>query len=199
MIVCINGFRNLMILILICISLNVSGQYSNRYKDGYIIDKYGAKYSGLVKMTEGANDDPDYLLFKESEKADKIKLEKATLRSFVIEKDSFIVVNNYKVPKKKTVLDGFAKILLKTPNEALCELIQHQRVAGPSSNAYDDNRDYFFIIRDKNYIVLTNYNFKHEMTAIVEENGELKKKINSGEFTYKDLNKVVDLYLQNKQ
>jgi len=190
----IKDFGYFLILILISISLNVFGQYSNRYKEGYIIDKYGAKYSGLIKITEGVNEDPDYLIFKESEKADKVRLDKEKLRSFVIEKDSFVVVNKYKIPKKKTILDGFAKALLKTPNASLCELIQRKRVVSPSSDAYDYDKDYYFIVRDRIFTLLNSYNFKSEMSAVVEDDVALMKRIDSGELKLSDLGQIIELY-----
>lgn len=186
-------FHYLLMLILTSSSLNVSGQF-NRFKEGYIIDKSGTKYSGTIKLTEGVNGEPDYLIFKESDKSDKIKLTKESIRSFVMEKDSFVVVNNYKIPSNKKILSGFAKVLLNTPNGSICELLKHDRLVTPSGSAGNSDKDYYFIIREKNFTLLTNSNFKKEISVVVENNSELKKKINSGELRLAHLYQIIDLY-----
>lgn len=164
----------------------------SQFKEGYVIDNYGEKYSGLISGSGG-----EYISYKETRTSLKERLSVKDIKAYGIGDKNFIAVKDYQVPLTKIVLNSFGKVILKGANtQIVCLVTVVEYKTMPNGLVTSKDVDYYLIYRDNKFTSLTDYNFVHEMKLIVADDQRLIQRITSKELTLKQLNKIADIYSQ---
>jgi hypothetical protein len=167
-------------------------QTSDSYVKGYYIDASNHTHMGLLRL----NSVYSHLMFKADENQKPLKLSTQDVRGVVIEKDSFVVVENYEVPyglSNMTIASSFAKVI-KTGEVTLYEV----------ANAVADNQNTATIMGS--YLLQKNNSsqvvrvpdgasrFKKELSNYFSESGIISQNIKNGTYTHDNLLQIVEMY-----
>jgi hypothetical protein len=174
----------------------VHAQIGEKFEPGFIIDKFGARYDGFLRLEPGDAKNPGELLFKESRKSKKETYGPEYLTAFKIEADSFTVLKNIPLPNKKTVKADFAKVVLAGSGGTLYfqEYVKSKTIghAAADYKVTEENSRYLMSVNNK-LIVLTHTNFK-DLALVVADFEDLKARIQNRKVKFADLPKVVEEY-----
>jgi hypothetical protein len=172
------------------------GQIGEKFEAGFIIDKFGTRYDGFLRLEPGDAKNPGELLFKETKKSKKETYGPEYLTAFKIEADSFTVLKNIPLPNKKTIKADFAKVLLVGSGGVLYfqEYLKSRSIghAAADYNVSEENSRYLVTING-NLTVLTQTNFK-DLASVVADFEDLKARIQNRKVKFSDLPKVVEEY-----
>lgn len=171
------------------------------FKKGVVVDQYGQPYPGLLKNPATA-----VLLFIGDGTSRKEKLTPRDIKAFRIEKDSFLVLNEYQVPMQDYKISGFAEVILKAPGGVICTINWYVKwriektdpttYAPPPPLQTGKTVKHFLLLRDRQFIQITDFNFYREMPLVIADNEPLKNKIVSKKLTFKHMDKIAEEYEQ---
>lgn len=187
--------KRALFFILLAMPVLASGQ-DERFRDGYIIDKFGEKYSGLIKIEPGDGKKPGQLVFKESKKGKKETYGPDYVRSFVVESDSFAVLQNIPLANRKTLSADFARVMLVGSGGVLYSLeTEVLKSSGHATTAYKVAEEKIKYVLDINgkLIGLTQSNMK-DFATIIADDTALHTKVLSRKIKFQDLNLAVEEY-----
>jgi hypothetical protein len=188
--------KKLLVLALIFLSIDGRAQIGEKFKKGFIVDKSGDKYEGLIRLEPGNEKNPGALIFKEEKKGKKETYGPTYIKSFKIESDSFTVLKKIPMPKKKVREADFAKVLLVGSGGAIYELEYIvEKSTGHAATEYrisEQNSKYYIQVNGKT-AMLTPSNFK-DVAVVVADCPELKSRIAAKKVKFADLEKVVSDY-----
>lgn len=179
---------------------NAQSVLGDRLKPGFIIDRFGDKYEGLLKLEPGNDKKSGELIFKENKKGRKEVYKPAYIKSFVIETDSFATLKNFPIAKQKNREADFAKVEMVGPGGVVYSVeYTVAKSSGHAATEYviDQENVKFFIKVNNKLSPLSHTNFK-DVAIIVADNQYLKTRIVSKKLKYADLRKVIDTYKTNK-
>lgn len=191
----INTMKQLLSILII--STLIQFEAVGQFKEGYYYDKDGAKVSGLLKFSYGGNaftdksDGDCSLLFKTNNRAKKVKLTTNDICCFVIEKDSFSIIKNFRLNAIVTYPQDFAKVL-DTGKINLYVYYSTVDAVGPYggvSTVAD-----WVVEKDGKADKLTKKKFKELMPSYLSDYPELLAKINNDELDYNDIEKIIKMY-----
>ncbi len=184
--------------------------FGHNWVPGYFYDLNGKKNMGLLAdyiKERSLFDGPDkFFLYKKDKDADKIKELAKNVRSFVVEKDSF-VVSNSDILEETPFLDVAIDHPLKL---YATRLPRHVSVMGPVgavgpillsagvSFSYTTNKYYFGTSPDS-ITALSRKNFIEIMSKIMADKPEIVGKIQDRTYRYSDIDDLLVLYITGKQ
>ena len=179
--------------ILISIFL-ISAQVTSfaQFKEGFIIDKYGQKFPGFINFIEGQS-----LSYKEKKSGKKEEFTIHDLNGFVVERDSFYAVRNYRLTSKTTI-NGFARVLIKRPDKLLSS-VSSFRTSKSTAIVHTKETTHYLIVGKTKTSPLTKSNFLKEMPLLVDDQPELKQKILARELTFDDIETIISVYRNPKK
>jgi hypothetical protein len=186
----------LLLLPLVC-SAQIGGE---KFRRGYIVDTSGGRYEGLIKLEAGDEKNPSTIVFKEDKKGKKENYGTSYVKAFKIESDSFTVLKNIPMPKKKVRKVDFAKVVLRGSGGAIYLLeYTSEKDAGHASSEFTITEEYsrHYIQINGKLAMLTPSNFK-DVAVIVGDCPDLKARIAAKKLKPADLAKVVAEYEQCK-
>ncbi|MGF1636393.1 MAG: hypothetical protein ACFCUU_04920 [Cyclobacteriaceae bacterium] len=166
------------------------------FKEGYYFKKDGTKVVGLIKFHYGGSvftsksDGDCSISFKTDNKAKKVKLTTNDICCFVVEKDSFAIIRNFRLNALVTYPQDFAKVIESGRiNLYLYYSSVQQGGYGGSVTATD------WVI-EKNGIAdkLTKKKFKELIPSYLSDYPELLDKIEDNQLGYKDTEMIVKMY-----
>jgi len=163
------------------------------FKSGYYIDSSGNHISGLLKYNIGYDRFADHkygdsrLIYKATIDADKIKFNSGLIMGFVINDDSFTVINNVHVfgsvyPKE------FAQVL----ETGTIELFEYASVGG-NGTSFNDVR-VFILKKGPGQWEVIKKNFMEIMESCISDDAELMSLVKNKVLKYKDLREIVHRY-----
>jgi hypothetical protein len=167
-------------------------QMVDSYATGYYFDANNNKHTGLLKLNAVYSS----LEFKTDEVQKPVKLSTQEVIAFVMEKDSFTVVEDYEVPygfSSTTISSSFAKVI-KTGEVNLYEVAT---VVGYQQNAAIISGSYLLQKNNSSQVVRVPdgaRGFKNILSDYFSESGIVSQHIKSGTFTHDHLLEIVDLY-----
>ncbi|HYC85361.1 MAG TPA: hypothetical protein VEB86_09070 [Chryseosolibacter sp.] len=166
------------------------------FKEGYLVDRSGIRYEGMLKFEPGTDTQAGQLIFKESKKGKKEVYGTNYVRSFKIEADSFAVVTNLVLGRQKTKTEDFAKVVLVGTGGVLYSLeYKVEKSSGHATTEYKDiveNTKYFLLANGK-LTPLTAGNFT-ALAPVVSDCPALKKGIAGKKRRYADLVRIIEEY-----
>jgi hypothetical protein len=193
--------KKLVFCLLIVVPSMVVGQIGEKFEPGFIIDKFGARYDGFLRLEPGDNKKPSELIFKETRKSKKDVYGPDYVTAFKIEKDSFIVVNNVPLPNKKSIKADFVKVVLTGPGGVLYfrEFLKKKSTghAAADYKVEEENSGYLALVNGK-LVMLSPSNYR-DLAIIVSDFQDLKLRIEKRKIKYADIPKVVEEYQAFKE
>lgn len=166
------------------------------FKPGYIIDKSGTRYEGLLKYEPGNEKKPGEVIFRESRNAKKEVYSTSYVRTFKIETDSFTVVSNIPVTRQKIRAADFMKVVLSGPG-GVVYLLEYtvQKSSGHASTEYVNTVENtrYYIYGGGKLSPLTQSNFT-AVAGVVADCQELKAKIAGKKLKLANLAAIVEEY-----
>jgi hypothetical protein len=188
--------RKLILYFFIVLPFAGYSQIGEKFEAGFIIDKFGVRYDGFLRLEPGNAKEAGELLFKESKKSKKETYGPDYLTAFKIETDSFTVLKNIPLPNKKSVKADFAKVVLVGSGGTLYfqEYLKSRSIghAAADYEVSEANSRYLMSINGK-LIVLTQANFK-DLASVVTDFADLKARILNRKVKFSDLPKIIDEY-----
>jgi hypothetical protein len=179
--------------------LRLEAQNTEKFQEGYIIDKFGDKYSGMIRLDPGDGKKAGVLTFKESRKGKKETYGTDYVRAFVVASDSFTVLKNIPFAQRKIIPSDFARVALVGSGGVLyCIETETLKSSGHAASEYsitEEKLKYFIQLKGK-LTGLTQHNMK-DFAAIVADNAELKKKILTRKIKYADIELAITEYKQS--
>jgi|GEM_PF-1843349 len=182
----------LLLLLALCSATLSHAQQPDSFVPGYYIDANQNTHSGWLKL----NGVYSCLQFKADPQQKPAKLSPQEVIAIVIEKDSFVVVENYQVPyglSNTTVSNSFARVI-KRGEVTLYEVasvIEHKGnenvIAGSYLLQKNNSRQ---VIRVPDGAG----KFKKVLSDYFSESGVISQNIRTGTFTVDNLLEIVDLY-----
>jgi hypothetical protein len=190
------------ILIVCFIGLPLLGlaQLGEKYRPGFIVDTSGGKYEGLLRLQPGDDKNPSKIEFKEDKKGKKETYSTSYVKAFKIESDSFTILKNIPMPKRKVRAADFARVVIKGSGGVVYNLeYTSEKSSGHASTEYtitEEKSKHYIQINGK-LAMLTPSNFK-DVAVIVGDCPDLKAKIAARKLKSSDLEKVVAEYTNCK-
>ena len=183
------------LILLILLQSNASGQF----KSGHYYKKDGSKISGLIRFNYGGNaltdksDGDCSISFKPDKKGEKVKLTTNDVSCFVIEKDSFAIIKNFRLNAFVTYPQDFAKVL--ECGKINLYLYYSLLPAGyVQLGNLDSTVTDWVVEKDGKADKLTKKIFKALMPLYLSDYPELLDRINNDELHYEDSEKIIKLY-----
>jgi hypothetical protein len=168
--------------------------------EGIIIDKYGQRFSGFLTINTGYKTNPDLLAFRETAKSKKEILTVDDLRAFTIGQDSFLMLRKFKFPLLDTPYDRFVKVVLRGKDDLLCTFRapkdDGKEVMMPTGKKTFTPKTitHYLTQRRGEFLLITDFNFYHEMPNIVADYATLKDQIISKKLTFEDMEGIIEAY-----
>jgi hypothetical protein len=194
--------RNLLFIILVfAVTGSLFAQDAERFREGYIIDKFGEKYSGLIKLEPGDGKKSSQLIFKESKKGKKETYGPDYVRAFVAESDSFTILKNIPFAHRKAIALDFVKVELVTPGGVLylaeTEVMKSAGHATTEFKVQEEKSKYIMSLNGK-LVALTANNMK-DFATIVADHADLKARILGRKVKFQNLNAAITEYKEFKK
>lgn len=165
--------------------------FSQTYTPGVYYTQDGQRVEGLIQHAFFAKigQGPDnYINFKETADAKRIKLTTKEVRSFTINADSFIIIKDFTISTDVHYKEDFAKIAVL----GKLNLYLHYTTGMNGMNSFDAATP--ILEKDGKLIALTNRIFKSNYEEFFAGDDELIKKIKSKELTFNDVVAIVIEY-----
>lgn len=176
-------------------------QIGEKTEPGFLIDKFGARYDGLLRYVPGDGKSGGEIIFRESKKSKKNAYRSNYVTAFKIEADSFTILKNIPLANKKVIAADFAKVTLVGPGGVIYfHEFKKSKSTGHAATDYkiaEENTRYLMSVNGK-LTILTKNNFKN-FAMIVSDHKELKNKILAGKAKFADLEKLIAEYKTFKE
>lgn len=194
--------KNLLIAIFgFAVTGSLFAQDTERFREGYIVDKFGEKYSGLIKLEPGDGKRSSQLIFKESKKGKKETYGPDYVRAFVTESDSFTILKNIPFAHRKPIAIDFAKVELVTPSGVLyfveTEVLKSAGHATTEFKVQEEKSKYIMSLNGK-LVALTANNMK-DFATIVADHPDMKARILGRKLRFQNLNSAITEYKEFKK
>jgi hypothetical protein len=193
--------KTLLVVLFFLKSVVLLSQDNERFREGYIIDKFGQKYAGLIRLTPGDGKKSAKITFKESRKSKPESYGPDYVKAFVMASDSFTVVNNIPIENKKTIAADFALVALKGSGGTLyrveTEVLKSNGHASSSYKLPQEKLKYFMNINGK-VVALTARNMK-DFATIIGDHPDLKSRVLKNKIKFEDLESAIEEYKQSKK
>ena len=182
----------LLLLLALCSAALSQAQSPDSFVKGYYIDANQNTHSGWLKL----NGVYSSLQFKADPQQKPVKLSPQDVTGVVIEKDSFVVVENYKVPyglSNTTVSTSFARVI-KRGEITLYEVAS---VIEQKGNANVITGSYLLQKNNSSQVIRVPDSagkFKKVLSDYFSESGIISQNIKTGTFTVDNLLEIVDMY-----
>ena len=99
---------NIALSIILCLAAwSVQGQNQSSWKAGKYFDQSGKAVEGLISYGYSQN---KKFKFKANDAAKEMKIKASEVKGFVVEKDSFIVIHNFKIDSRTSVTSGIIPV-----------------------------------------------------------------------------------------
>jgi hypothetical protein len=192
----------LFFLIAVCSYAPVSAQIQiKKLKEGFIIDKYGKKYTGFLAMVRDEyhpmGEQSQILVYRETLKSKKEKLTVNDVKACQIEQDSFLVLKKFRLPAEDIVHNKFAKVILRNKTDLLCTFEELKLVTGiysPDHSYITKMIVHYIVFRNDIIMEITDYNFASQMPGVVQGYQALADEIKSGKLTFRDMESIASRY-----
>jgi hypothetical protein len=175
--------------------------------EGIIINKYGQPYPGVLTLKIGHKAKPDLLAYRETAQSKKELLTVDDLQAFTIGEDSFLVLRKFKFPLLDTHYDKFIKVVLRGKEDLLCTFTApkddpkeiyafnpHTPTSGGKSTVTPKTIKHYITQRKGEFLLITDFNFYHEMPNIVSDYTRLKDQIVSKKLAFEDMEEIIEAY-----
>lgn len=191
----------LAIVVFFAVTASLCAQDTERFREGYIVDKFGEKYQGLIKLEPGDGKKSSQLIFKESKKGKKETYGPDYVRAFVAESDSFTILRNIPFAHRKPITLDFAKVELVTPGGILyfveTEVMKSSGHATTEFKVQEEKSKYIMSLNGK-LVALTSSNMK-DFSTIVADHADLKARILARKVKLQDVNAAIAEYKEFKK
>ena len=171
-------------------------QDTERFREGYFIDKFGQKYSGMIRLDPGDGKKPAQVTFKESKKGKRETYGPDYVKAFVVESDSFTVVKNIPIGNRKTIPIDFALVKLNGSGGVVYRVeTELMKSSGHAATEYKINEEklkYFLEINGK-LLTLTANNMK-DFATIIGDNADLKARVLKKKIKFDQLESAIQEY-----
>ena len=181
-------------ILLTLLQFNAVGQF----KDGHYYKKDGTKISGLIKFNYGGNafteksDGDCSISFKPDKKGNKVNLTTNDICCFVIEKDSFAIIRNFRLNAFVTYPQDFAKVI---ESGKINLYLYYSTVQSRSGQFVVVSTVTDWVVeKDGKADKLTKKKFKELIPTYLNDYPELLDKINNDQLNYEDSEKIVKMY-----
>ncbi|MEM8893874.1 MAG: hypothetical protein AAGC88_04795 [Bacteroidota bacterium] len=169
---------------------------AQRFKEGYYYTNEGEKVVGQVRHVFSAkfgNMGDNTIVFRERKGAKKLKLDSYEIKSFVIEKDSFIVVKNFKINAFANYSRDFAKVLI---SGKLTLLLHHTTATNGSGAVMMTTPVTTYLIngQGKTRRMSTNKDFRQVLPTFLVGAPEIIEKIESKDYSKPHLRQIIREY-----
>ncbi len=189
------------VILFFTITASLSAQDTERFREGYIIDKFGARYNGLIKLEPGDGKKSSQLIFKESKKGKRETYGPEYVRTFVAESDSFTILKNIPFAHRKPIAIDFVKVELVGPGGILylaeTEVLKSSGHATTEFKVQEEKTKYIMSINGK-LVPLTANNMK-DFATIVSDHADLKTRILGRKVKLQDMNAAIAEYREFKK
>ncbi|MFM7858162.1 MAG: hypothetical protein ACKO96_41145 [Flammeovirgaceae bacterium] len=172
---------------------------TGQFKDGHYYKKDGTKISGLIKFKYGGNvftnksDGDCSISFKTDKRGKKINLTTNDICCFVIEKDSFAIIKNFRLNAFVTYPQDFAQVLEIGKINLYLYYSTVQSGSGQYGGIVSTVTDWV-IEKDGKADKLTKKKFKELVPLYLVDYPELLDKINNDQLKYDDSEKIIKMY-----
>lgn len=183
------------LILLTLLQFNAAGQF----KSGHYYKKDGTKISGLIKFNYGGNvftdksDGDCSISFKSDKKGKKAKLTTNDICCFVIEKDSFAIIKNFRLNALVTYPQDFAKVLESGKINLYLYYSTVQSGGGQYGGVVSTVTDWV-VEKDGKADKLTKKKFKELIPTYLNDYPELLDKIKNDQLNYEDSEKIIKMY-----
>lgn len=165
-----------------------------QFKEGYYYTKEGKKIEGLLRFNYGGSlftdksDGDCSLSFKENKSAKKKKFTTNDICCFVIEKDSFAIIKNFRLSAVVYYPQDFAQVIESGKIKLYMYFSVIKEQYGTSTITQ------WVIEKDGKVDKLTNKKFKELMPIYLSDYPELAEKIKNKTLQYEDSPKIINDY-----
>jgi hypothetical protein len=183
----------ILLLLFLLLSVFLFEAQSKSYSKGYYYTQDGEKVEGYIKFKRASfgvfGSRPSLIKFKSAKKSKAVKLRANQIKAFVVESDSFCVVQNIKI----NVIQGeyeqdFAKVLISGP----MNLYLHYSSSSDGQRSYANDRFVLSVDGSGKYFGLWNIKRQREdLAPLFDEMPTLAQQILDKEYDYVDLPKIV--------
>lgn len=190
------------LFLILILSTLVPFKVAGQFKEGYYYKKDGTKISGFIKFNFGGDifsdksDGHCSASFKSNKKGKKVKLTTNDICCFVIGKDSFAIIKNFRLNAFVYYPQDFAKVLEsgKINLYLYYSIVQTGGQYGGVSTGGVSTVTDWVIEKDGKADKLTKKKFKQLMPLYLQDYPDLLQKINNGELSYKASEKIIRMY-----
>jgi hypothetical protein len=182
----------LLLLLALCAATVSQAQTVDSYAKGYYTDVNNNTHTGLLKL----NSVYSCLMFKADENQKPQKLSTQEVRGVVIDKDSFVVVENYEVPyglSNTTIASSFAKVV----RMGEITLYEVANAVGDDQNPATIMGSYLLQKNNSSQLVRVPdgaSRFKKVLSDFFSESGIISQNIKNGTYTHDNLLQIVEIY-----
>ena len=195
--------------VVLCVAtLSIQAQHHNSWKTGKYFDHNGNSVEGLISYGYSQN---LKFKFKANDSSKEMKIKASEVHGFVVEQDSFIVLNNFKIDSRTSVGNGIIPVdFVQVIESGDMTLYKHyssvyvggdsfSQSHGSSSGAGSSNLIETFIIRESNSGVLwTIYSepkkLRTQLLDIFQHDPVLLFRVCQDDLNYSDLPDMVKKY-----
>jgi hypothetical protein len=187
--------RILLLLFLLLSAIYFEAQ-SKPYSKGYYYTIDGERVEGYIKFKRARFDvfgsRPSLIKFKSAKKSKAVKLRANQIKAFVVESDSFCVVQNIKINAIQGEYEqDFAKVLVTGP----MNLYLHYSSSGDGQRSYANDRFVLSVAGSREYFGLWNMKRQREdLAPLFDKMPTLAQQILDKEYDYVDMPEIVKIY-----
>jgi hypothetical protein len=166
-----------------------------QFKEGHYYEKDGRKVTGLLRFNYGGNAFTDKLdgdcsvTYREDKRGEKVKLTTNDICCFVIEKDSFAVIKNFRLNAFVTYPQDFAKVI----QSGKINLYMYYSTVQQGQYGLSTVTDWV-IEKDGKADKLTRKRFRELLPTYLSDYPELMNKIDNDVLNYNDSEKIIKMY-----
>ncbi len=174
--------------------LNAVGQF----KQGHYYEKDGTKVTGLIKFKYGGNvftdksDGDCSIIFKTGKRGKKVKLTTNDICCFVIEKDSFSIIKNFRLNALVSYPQDFAKVL--ETGKINLYLYYSTVQSGGQYGGGSSTVTCWVIEKEGKADKLTKKKFKELLPTYLSDYPKLLDKIENDQLGYNDTENIIRMY-----
>jgi hypothetical protein len=170
--------------------------YCPDYKEGYYYTKKKEKISGWLKFEFAARHDNSngntIVRFKADKQAKPIKLTTRDMLAFITEKDSFAIIENFRI----NALVGLNKDFAKVVQTGALNLYTYYTTVNTNHNnvTFTNVKTYWFLHHKYQLHKINKRSFKEHFPACIAVHTQLAEDVRKKKYTYKHLETIVKEY-----
>jgi len=187
--------KNKILILSLCLVVQVC---FGQFKSGYYFTKDGRKINGLLKfqynkggLLTNKSDGDCTLTFKKEKGDKKIVFKADDICCFVIEKDSFAIIRNFRLNSFAYYPQDFAKVLVAG------RINLYSYYSTVSEKGVPRTIEDWFIEKGGKMDKLTRRSFKKLMPVYLDDYRDLIIEIKNNSLRYKDIERILKLYNQH--